>query len=67
MLWRRQSSLVKLLEPSSWAAFLDGPNTLMPATLNPSDMPATNANVSLAMPLVPPLRELSQEELVKAR
>lgn len=27
------------------------------------EMPATNANVSLAMPLVPPLRDLSQEEL----
>ncbi len=27
------------------------------------EMPATNANVSIAMPLVPPLRELSQEEL----
>jgi hypothetical protein len=28
-----------------------------------ADMPAHNANVSLAMPLVPPLRDLSQEEL----
>ena len=28
-----------------------------------SDMPAHTANVSLAMPLVPPLRELSHEEL----
>ena len=27
------------------------------------DMPAHNVNVSMAMPLVPPLRELSQEEL----
>ena len=33
MLWRRQSSLVKPLEPSSCAALADGPKTLMPAVV----------------------------------
>ena len=42
MLCVRQSSLVKPLEPSSWAACLDGPNTLMPAAVKASAMPATS-------------------------
>ena len=40
MLWRRQSSLVKPLEPSSWAALADGPKTLMPASARRSARPA---------------------------
>ncbi len=39
MLWRRQSSLVKPLEPSSRAAFCEGPNTLMPASASRSARP----------------------------
>ena len=33
MFWRAQRSLVKPFDPSSWAAALDGPKTLMPAAL----------------------------------
>jgi hypothetical protein len=37
-----QSSLVKVLDPSSWAAALPGPKALIPAAARSSTMPATS-------------------------